>query len=216
MRVIVTRPAGQAEPLATRLLERGYEVVLCPLIRVEPIGDEPIDVTPYEWVIVTSANGAAELARRMRGTPRRVAAIGSGTAAELARHGIGVELTPRVSTQEGLLAALPPPTGRVLFAGAEAARPLLAERLGAETVALYRTVRLRPSPLPDGDLAVLASASAAQAFGEAGFALPVVTIGPQTTAAAQRAGARVVAEAARHDLEGLVDAVDAAARRLGE
>jgi len=60
----VTRPEGQSRELAVRLEELGHEVVLCPLVRIEPLGDEPVDVTGYDWVIVTSANGADELARR--------------------------------------------------------------------------------------------------------------------------------------------------------
>jgi uroporphyrinogen-III synthase len=214
VRVIVTRPADRAQPLAVRLRALGHEVVLCPLIRVESLGDAPVDVSGYDWVIVTSANGAAELARRMQGRPRRVAAIGPGTAAALAEHGIEVDLVPKVSTQEGLIAELPRPAGRVLFPGAEGARRLFSEQLGVDFVPLYRTVPLRPVSLPDGDVAVLFSASAARALAALGVDLPVVSLGPHTTEAAQRAGLRIVAEAATHDLGGLVDAVESAARVL--
>jgi uroporphyrinogen-III synthase len=99
----------------------------------------------------------------------------------------------------------------VLFAGAERARPLLAEELGAEVIALYRTTALRPDPLPEGDLVVLASASAAEAFAALGLELPAVSIGPETTRAARSAGIEVVAEAETHDLDGLVEAVRRAA-----
>ena len=74
----------------------------------------------------------------MRGRPRRTAAIGAATAAALG----GADLVPRVSTQESLLDELPRPAGRVLFAGAEGARRLLVDELGADFVALYRTVDL--------------------------------------------------------------------------
>ena len=60
---------------------------------------------------------------------------------------------------------------------------------------------------------VLASASAAEAFAALGLELPAVSIGPETTRAAEQAGVSVVAEATRHDLDGLVEAVAAAARR---
>ena len=205
--MIVTRPPDQAEPLASRLRALGHDVVVCPLVRVEPVGDSPIDVSGYDWVVVTSANGARELARRMRGRPRRLAAIGPGTASALRRYGLEPDLVPSVSTQEGLLAALPRPAGRVLFAAAEGARPLLAQELGAELVVLYRTVAIEPETPPEGDLVVLASPSAARAFGALGLDLPVVSIGPQTTAAARAQGLRVAAEAESHDLEGLVAAV---------
>jgi uroporphyrinogen-III synthase len=207
MQVIVTRPEGQSDELAGRLRALGHEVVLCPLVRVEPLGDAPLDVAPYDWVIVTSANGARELARRLRGRPRRLAAIGPGTSAALAEHGLGTDLVPRVSTQEGLLAELPRPAGRVLVAAAEGARRVLVDALDADFVPLYRTVELRPPELPAGDVVVLASGSAARAFGALGLDIPAVSIGPQTTAAAQAAGVRVVAEAAGHDLDGLLDAI---------
>jgi uroporphyrinogen-III synthase len=54
---------------------------------------------------------------------------------------------------------------------------------------------------------VLASGSAARAFGALGLDVPAVSIGPQTTAAAQQVGIRVVAEAKSHDADGLVNAV---------
>jgi uroporphyrinogen-III synthase len=165
----------------------------------------------YDWLVVTSPNGAAELLRRASGRPARVAAIGPGTAAVLSRGGLVADLVPQVSTQEGLLAELPRPPGRVLFAGAEGARTALVDELAANFVPLYRTVELRPSP-PWGDVVVLASASAARAFGQLGAAIPAVSIGPQTTAAARQAGILVLAEAERHDLVGLVDAVQMLAR----
>jgi uroporphyrinogen-III synthase len=211
LRVIVTRARGQLEPLARRLEALGLEVVRCPLIELEPIGPAHVEVDGYDWVVVTSPFAAKELLRRASGTLPRVAAIGPGTAAALAQEGVEPALVPAVSTQEGLLAALPRPPGRVLFAGAERARPLLAEELDADVVPLYRTTAVRPDPLPEGELVVLASASAAEAFAALGLALPAVSIGPETTRAAEEAGVNVVAEARRHDLDGLVEAVTRAA-----
>jgi uroporphyrinogen III methyltransferase/synthase len=207
VRVIVTRPAGQAEPLASRLRALGHDVVICPLVRIEPLGDEPIDVADYDWVVVTSPNGAAELTRRARGRLGRVAAIGPGTAGALREHGVEPDLVPTVSTQDGLLAELPRPAGRVLVAAAEGARQLLVDEIGADFRPLYRTVQLRPERLPEGDLVVLASASAARALGALGVQIPAVSIGPQTSDAARREGVPVVGEAETHDLDGLVAAV---------
>jgi uroporphyrinogen-III synthase len=206
VRVIVTRPAAQAAPLAARLREAGHEVVLCPLIRIEPLSDEPVELSPYDWVVLTSANGARELRRRARGRPRRVAAVGAATARA---WGERVDLVPRVSTQEGLLAELPRPAGRVLVAAAEGARRLLADELGAEFLNLYRTIELRPEEAPRGDVALLASASAARAFAALAAGVPVVTIGPQTTEAALAAGLTVLSEAATQDVDGLVAALAA-------
>ena len=54
---------------------------------------------------------------------------------------------------------------------------------------------------------MLASASAAEAFAALGLELPAVSIGPETTRAAEQARVQVVAEASPHDLDGLVEAV---------
>ena len=80
MRVLLTRPEGRNEQLAEALRALGLEVVCEPLIAVEPLGDERVDVDGYDWVVVTSVVGANELRRRMRGRPKRVAAIGEATA----------------------------------------------------------------------------------------------------------------------------------------
>jgi uroporphyrinogen III methyltransferase/synthase len=211
VRVIVTRPRAQAEPLAERLSALGHEVVLCPLIEIEPLGEEPVEVEGYDWVVVTSPNGADELARRFTGPMPKLAAVGPGTAGALREHGLEPELVSAVSTQEGLLEALPRPAGRVLVAAAEGARRVLVEGLGADFVALYRTRELRPAEPPQGDLVVLASGSAARAFAALRLDVPAVSIGPQTTIAAEAAGLRVAAEAVTHDLDGLVAAVRSAA-----
>jgi uroporphyrinogen III methyltransferase/synthase len=205
--VIVTRAREQIEPLASRLEALGLTVVRCPLIELEPVGSDEVDVESYDWVVVTSAFGARELLRRARGLLPRVAAIGPGTATALAADGAEASFVPRVSTQEGLAAELPRPVGRVLFAGAEGARTHLVESLDADFVPLYRTVAVRPEPVPAGDLVVLASASAAESFAALALDLPAVSIGPETTRAASAAGVRVVEEADPHTLDGLVAAV---------
>ena len=203
MRVVVTRPEGQEQDLVGRLERLGHEVVHCPLIAIEPLGDGPIDVSGYDWVVVTSANGARELLRRAAGPMPRVAAIGPATADVLG----GADLLPAVATQEGLLAELPRPAGRVLFAAAEGARTVLPDELGADVVLLYRTRELRPKEFPAADLVILTSASSARALAPLTTRFPVVSIGPETSRAAREVGLRVVAEAMPHSSEGLAAAV---------
>jgi uroporphyrinogen III methyltransferase / synthase len=204
VRIVVTRPAGQDEDLAARLEALGHEVTRCPLIEIEPLGDDPVDVSGYDWIVVTSANGARELLRRSAGPLPRVAAIGPATAAALG----GADLVPAVATQEGLLAEMPRPAGRVLFAAAEGARSLLPEELGADVVVLYRSRALRVEPLPAADVYVLASGSAARSLAAHGTGLRVLTIGPETSRAAREGGLDVVAEASEHTADGLVAAVE--------
>lgn len=206
MKVIVTRPLDQAGPLVARLEELGHEVVSCPLIEIEAFAD-PVDVRGYEWVIVTSPNGARELVRRAYGGLPKVAAVGPGTAETLRELGVEPDFVPEVSSQDGLLAEFSRPVGRVLFAAAEGARRRPIEELGADFVPLYRTRLVAPDEVPDGDVVVLASGSAARSFAALGAQVPAVTIGPQTSRAAEQAGLHVVAEAETHDLDGLVAAV---------
>jgi uroporphyrinogen-III synthase len=195
VRVLVTR-----EELVARVESLGHEAVCCELIRVEPLGDDAIDARAYDWLVVTSRNGAQELGRRGV-TANRIAAIGPGTAEALRAHGLRVDLVASTHTQEGLRDELP--GGRVLLAAAEGARQ---DVLDADFLPLYRTVELRPDP-PEVELALLLSGSAARALAATGARVPVVAIGPQTAAAARAAGLEVAAVAATHDLDGLVEAV---------
>ena len=190
MRVVVTRDdvAGRVEAL-------GHEAVLCELIRIEPLGDDAIDASGYDWLVVTSANGAHELGRRGV-TANRIAAIGPATAAALREHGLHADLVPTTHTQEGLREEL---SGRLLLAAAEGAR---RDVLDADFIALYRTVELPQEP--EGDVALLMSGSAARALRTR---IPVVAIGPQTAAEARAAGLEVVAVAREHTVDGLVEAL---------
>jgi uroporphyrinogen III methyltransferase / synthase len=211
MKVIVTRPRAQAGPLVARLEALGHEVVECPLIEIVRTSDEPVDAAGYDWLVVTSPNGADEIARRGRNLPR-LAAVGPGTAERLREHGLEPAFVASVSSQDGLAAEFPRPAGRVLFAAAENARRAAIDALGADYVPLYRTVLLTPEP-PPGDVVVLASGSAARAYTAIGGAAPAVSIGPETTRVAESVGLRVVEQASTHDLDGLVAAVEAVASR---
>jgi uroporphyrinogen-III synthase len=195
MRVLVTR-----EELVARVESLGHDAVFCELIRVEPLGDELVDARAYDWLVVTSRNGAHELARRGV-TANRIAAIGPATADALESHGLRVDLAAATHTQEGLRDELP--EGTLLLAAAEGARQ---DVLDADFLPLYRTIELHPE-VPDADVALLMSGSAARALAATGTRLPVVAIGPQTAAETRAAGLEVVAVASAHDLEGLVEAL---------
>jgi uroporphyrinogen-III synthase len=200
MKVVITR--AEVGELGRRLEALGHEIVHCPLIRTEPLGDEPLDLSGWDWVVVTSPNGARELGRRLIRPPKHFAAIGPGTAEALSAEGYETDLVPRVHTQEGLRDELP--SGRTLLAAAEGARRGV---LDADFLPLYRTHELAAAA-PAGDLALLASPSAARAFAATGAAMPVVAIGPQTQAEARTRGLDVVAVAESSDLDGLVAAVE--------
>jgi uroporphyrinogen-III synthase len=195
MRVLVTR-----EELVARVESLGHDAVLCELIRVESLGDEPVDARAYDWLVITSRNGARELARRGVAA-NRIAAIGPATAEALRSHGLQVDLVAATHTQEGLRDELP--AGTVLLAAAEGAR---RDVLEADFLPLYRTIELRPDA-PDADVALLMSGSAARALAATGARMPVVAIGPQTAGEARAVGLDVVGVATPHDVEGLVEAL---------
>jgi len=195
MRVLVTR-----EELVARVGSLGHDAILCELIRVESLGDESVDASAYDWLVVTSRNGADELARRGV-TANRIAAIGAATADALRSHGLRVDLVATTQTQEGLRDELP--EGRLLLAAAEGAQ---RDVLAADFLPLYRTIELRPV-VPSADLALLMSGSAARALAGTGARMPIVAIGPQTAAEARAAGLDVVAVAVTHDLDGLLEAL---------
>ena len=125
MRVLVTR-----EELVARVESLGHDAILCELIRVEPLGDDPVDARAYDWLVVTSRNGAHELARRGV-SANCIAAIGPATAEALRSHGLRVDLVAATHTQEGLRDELP--AGTVLLAKAMmlvfALRPMVYDEL---------------------------------------------------------------------------------------
>jgi uroporphyrinogen III methyltransferase / synthase len=236
--VVVTRARAQASGLAARLATLGAEVLETPTIRIEPrpvageVRAAAEAIGEYALICVTSPNGAsllmdalAELGKDARALANAtVAAIGPGTAAELARRGIRADVVPERSVAEALVQALedvPVQGRRALVARAAEARDLLPESLrerGAEVdvVALYDTMA---EPLSDGqleraagaDFATFTSSSTVRFFNEAGGRVGertrVVSIGPVTSETARELGMTVHVEADRHDIDGLVDAL---------
>ena len=189
MRVVVTR-----DDVPARVAALGHDPVLVELIRIEPLGDEPVDAGDYDWLVVTSANGARELARRGV-TAKRIAAIGPATAAELRADGLRVDFVPETYSQDGLREL----DGRLLLAAAEGAR---RDVLDADFLPLYRTIELPQEA--EGDVALLMSGSAARALRSR---IPVIAIGPETAREARAAGHEVVAVAREHTVGGLVEAL---------
>ena len=224
--IAVTRPRAQADGLSRRLADLGARVVQAPLIRTEPVPGAPIDASAYDIVVVTSPNAPALLLERIGGDARalhgvEVAAIGPATATALREIGVVADLVSERAVAEALLDLLADRAAgrRVLIARAEEARDLLPEGLAArgadvEIAVLYRTVPVVPDSEAalGADAVAFTSASTARAFAAA-FAdrdldgVRGVAIGPATSAAMRELGIPVAAEAADHDLDGLVAAL---------
>jgi uroporphyrinogen III methyltransferase/synthase len=224
-RIVVTRARAQASGLVARLRDLGAEVDECAVIRIEAIPGDPIDLTAYGLVCVSSPNTPQLLLQRGGGDARAlagatVAAIGPGTAAALREVGIVADVVAERFVAEGLLEALPSGLAgvRALVARAEDARDTLPDGLraaGAEVdvISLYRTLAARPrrpERMLDADAVAFTSSSTVTRFadvlpGRDLSAVRGVSIGPVTSATARERGVGVVAEATRHDLDGLVE-----------
>ncbi|HSD24085.1 MAG TPA: uroporphyrinogen-III synthase, partial [Solirubrobacterales bacterium] len=187
----------------------------------------------YALVCLTSTNGVNLLFEAMatQGRDARalanasVAAIGAGTEAALAAHGVLADIVPDRFVAEELVRELDRLDLRgkpVLIARAAEARELLPDALrkkGAEVdvVTLYETVAEEPDPealerARDADFITFTSSSTVRNFVEAaGNGLPkgarIVSIGPVTSQAIREAGLAVDVEAERHDIDGLVAAL---------
>ncbi|MDK9720685.1 MAG: uroporphyrinogen-III synthase [Rhodospirillales bacterium] len=80
MRLLVTRPAEDAAPLAKLLEERGHEVTLEPLLKIEPIDGAVLDVDGVQALLFTSANGVRVFAGLSSERQLPVYAVGDSTA----------------------------------------------------------------------------------------------------------------------------------------
>jgi uroporphyrinogen III methyltransferase/synthase len=245
--VAVTRARAQASGLARRLEALGANVLQAPAIRIQPLpdaGPESLDPSPYDLICVTSPNGVGPLFERLDdgvhppGDARalagaKIAAIGPGTARELAAHGILADVIPERFVAESLVEALAEiPVKRALVARAREARDVLPDALrerGAEVdvVALYETVAEPLSPqtlqaVSEVNYITFTSSSTVRflldAAGEAGVKLSpetrIVSIGPVTSETLREHGLEPHVEADPYDVEGMIAALlaDAAAR----
>ena len=170
-RVVITRTRQQASDLRRLLDDLGALTLEAPTIELEPPDDwTAVDeairgVSRYDWLVLTSVNGAAALADRLDalGLDARqlgvggsggvkVAAIGDATEAALNnRLSIRADLTPTRFVAESLAAELIAKHGvagqRMLLLRADIARPALPKLLAeagavVEELTVYQTRRL--------------------------------------------------------------------------
>lgn len=157
-RVLVTRPAAQAESFARALYARGIEPILAPAIEIGPPDDVHAahrlvdEIANYAWIVFTSQNGVDAFFDRVRSLAAdarllggvKIAAIGSKTAQRLERYGVRPDLVP------------------VAFVGEEIARALIEATREGDRIAIYRAQDARdvlPQMLRDADRDVTVAAA---------------------------------------------------------
>jgi uroporphyrinogen III methyltransferase/synthase len=159
-RILVTRPRHQASDLLRRLEQLGAVAVNLPVIDVlEPadwnaVDSALADLSRYDWLVFTSANGVHAFIRRLLRLGRdlrafgglRLAAIGPATAGALRSYHLEPDLIPAEFRSESLVAALKEEVSgqRVLLARADRGRELLLEELSqiavVEQIAVYSQI----------------------------------------------------------------------------
>ena len=238
--VLVTRPRDQAGQLWERLSALGATVVVQPAITIMPPRDwGPVDAAlaqldRYDWLVFSSANGVRYLLGRLLETGSRIeqlrrlqlAAIGPGTAEELARHGLVADLVPPQYRAESLSAALAAmaPGSRFLLARASRGREVLAAELAAAGGAVEQIIVYTSSDVETPDAAITAMLSAgridwitvsssaiarslARLFGADLRRAKLVSISPLTSETLRQLGFSPAAEATVYTMDGMVDAM---------
>lgn len=244
--IVVTRARAQASALTKELEANGAKVIEVPAIKIVPPADfTPLDtalqnLTDYQWVVFTSVNGVSFFyerlflggldARALQG--KRIAAIGTETAAELARRGIKADVVPATYKAEDLAAAMAPLLAKgdkVLLARAKVAREILPEtlrHLGAivDVTPAYETVTdvVNREELVEAlrshevDLVTFTSSSTVTnllaALGEDKALLAsakAAVIGPVTAATCEKHGITPAISAEEYTIKGLVAAIEA-------
>ena len=148
--IVVTRARPQASELSEKLHLLGAEVLEFPVISIQPLADPaPVlktikNLSKYDWLVFTSANGVEYFfryltefkkdARALAGC--KLAAIGPGTAGALERYGLNADFIPECFVAEdlanGLITLLEKQNKNqnILIVRAKLARDVLKVELG--------------------------------------------------------------------------------------
>jgi uroporphyrinogen-III synthase len=166
--IVVTRPAEQAEHLASTLADLGAHPVLFPVLAIAPLDDPSplldaaIRLDGFDLAVFVSPNAVAQaleviLARRPWPARLRVATMGRSSERELARFGIADIVSPQQRFDSEALLALPQLQDmagkRVVIFRGDGGRDLIHDTLQArgatvEYVTAYRRSRPRIDPAP--------------------------------------------------------------------
>lgn len=166
-RVLITRSADRARPLASLLSSLGAEPLLLPLIDFERAADQSaldhaldaLAAGAFDWLVVSSITTVRVLLEKAaeRGTPpaalvparTRVATIGPSSRQILEAVGIPVALAPvDIQSAEGLVDLWAAAPVSVLLPQADIAAPALREGLAAKGAAVTAVVAYHTVDFP--------------------------------------------------------------------
>ena len=245
-RVVVTRTREQASDLSSQLQALGADVIELPTIRIadptdrRDFAESVVDAPHYDWLIFSSPNGVRrffqaffavyEDIREIGGA--RIAAVGPGTAAELKKYGLMVDVMPQKAVAEELIAEFDRKGDEfggvanvtMLWVHGEQARRTIYDELMKRQAIVdeclaYNTVpetedscgaqaRLREE---GADIITFTSSSTVRHFMAMNLPLPegcrIASIGPVTTATLAEYGLKPDVEAATHTIPSLVEAI---------
>lgn len=150
VRLLLTRPAGDAARTAAALRARGHEPIVLPLLDIEVVSNADLGAGPWSAVLVTSANAVRAIAGHKRhGELRGIAVftVGERTAQAMrdagfadvtSAHGNVTDLASLVATR------LKPPARLLYLAGEERsgdlAGTLRTQNFMVDTALVYRVV----------------------------------------------------------------------------
>lgn len=225
-RIVITRPRAQSKELQHALENSGAACVVIPLIDIAQPDDEGFafeqamrNVSEYEWVVCTSANGASRVAPYLSNSATRpkLAAVGSATALAFARD---VEFVPSSATGASLAEEFPVTSGKVLVVQAQetsgdVVRILQDRNMNVDGVAAYRTVHClltdsQIAEIQSADAVLVASGSAVRSWcKQAGPEVngKLVAIGEPTQRVAAECGMTISAVAREASTAGVVAAL---------
>ncbi|MBI2481158.1 MAG: uroporphyrinogen-III synthase, partial [Planctomycetia bacterium] len=240
-RILVTRPRSQANKLCSMLEELGAESLIQPAIEIsEPKDWQPVDeaigkLGSFDWLVFSSSNGVRYFVERMLAIGLdlrafgaiKLAAIGPGTADELSRYHLNVDLQPAEFRAESLAADLIPLASgqRFLLARASRGREVLADEIAAaggevSQIVVYNSIDVES---PEADIAdelaagkihwvtVTSSAiarSLASMFGSELHKTRLASISPITSAVLRECGFEPAVEATEYTMAGVADAIE--------
>jgi uroporphyrinogen-III synthase len=157
MRLLVTRPEPDNERTAAALRAQGHEVLLAPLLRIEPVPNADLGSGSFAAILLTSANGArAAAAHRRRSQLLALPVLAVGRSSAAAARAAGFENVASADGDARDLMRLASARFKgsqlplLYLAGEERARDLSGELGGVtlRTVVAYRAAMADGFPHP--------------------------------------------------------------------